>query len=498
MSKFHSMVSRRDFMKGLGLSTAGLGAAAAVMPVYHDLDELIAAPAASWDRAWYIKEVDKPTVEIDWNMMQRHDGRYHGNSKEVRKVYIGGAEIDKLTAEAADIAKKATQSAAPGNTHPDQALQDASAATFGSPFSWLGAQKVKTPEQRGCPKYQGTPEENTRMLRAAMRFFGATQISVAELNEDHKKLIFTHNRQGSLVDWQSPKWPPPVTGGRAIVFENVDAGYETPTKFVIPDRQMSIVAVGVPMSTELFRTQPHSCLGGAGNTSRYRLWSVIHRCTQEFLRGLGYQGLGGAGGDTQGVVGSPGDAIVSGFGEMSRNSQACIDPEYGPVVGTFSELTSLPLAPTKPINAGIFRFCHTCKKCYDNCPATPKALSGDGLPTWEVTELNGKPNLLNEPGKRVFWSDIMSCARFYEQGIGGCSSCYGVCVFNVGNSAFIHNVVKATVSTSSLFNSFFRQAHDFFGYELIKEEDKDNWWNMSLPAYGFDSTLCSSAGGYNK
>ena len=29
MSKFHSVVSRRDFMKGLGLAGAGLGAAAA-------------------------------------------------------------------------------------------------------------------------------------------------------------------------------------------------------------------------------------------------------------------------------------------------------------------------------------------------------------------------------------------------------------------------------------------------------------------------------------
>ncbi len=38
MSKFHHTVTRRDFMKGLGLAGAGLGAAAATAPVFHDLD----------------------------------------------------------------------------------------------------------------------------------------------------------------------------------------------------------------------------------------------------------------------------------------------------------------------------------------------------------------------------------------------------------------------------------------------------------------------------
>ncbi|GAI88797.1 unnamed protein product, partial [marine sediment metagenome] len=41
MSKYHSTVSRRDFMKALGLGAAGLGAAGAAAPVFHDLDEVI-------------------------------------------------------------------------------------------------------------------------------------------------------------------------------------------------------------------------------------------------------------------------------------------------------------------------------------------------------------------------------------------------------------------------------------------------------------------------
>jgi len=43
MSKFHSTITRRDFMKGLGLAGAGLGAAAATAPVFRDLDEIVSS-----------------------------------------------------------------------------------------------------------------------------------------------------------------------------------------------------------------------------------------------------------------------------------------------------------------------------------------------------------------------------------------------------------------------------------------------------------------------
>ncbi|WP_238582986.1 twin-arginine translocation signal domain-containing protein [Dehalococcoides mccartyi] len=64
MSKFHSMVSRRDFMKGLGMAGAGIGAVAASAPVFHDIDELIASDTAVQPRPWWVKErpIDDPTM----------------------------------------------------------------------------------------------------------------------------------------------------------------------------------------------------------------------------------------------------------------------------------------------------------------------------------------------------------------------------------------------------------------------------------------------------
>src|SRR5271169_6697270 len=72
MSKFHSTVSRRDFMKGLGL--AGIGGAALVAPVFHDLDEVMSSDEANSNRPWWIKErdIENPTTGIDWSVMQRY------------------------------------------------------------------------------------------------------------------------------------------------------------------------------------------------------------------------------------------------------------------------------------------------------------------------------------------------------------------------------------------------------------------------------------------
>ncbi|MGI2336762.1 MAG: twin-arginine translocation signal domain-containing protein, partial [Dehalogenimonas sp.] len=83
MSKFHTTVNRRDFMKGLGLAGAGVGAAALTAPQFHDLDEVISAPKANFKHAWYVKNRDafNPTVEIDWDQIKpwTRDRKGYGN-----------------------------------------------------------------------------------------------------------------------------------------------------------------------------------------------------------------------------------------------------------------------------------------------------------------------------------------------------------------------------------------------------------------------------------
>ena len=74
-----------------------------------------------------------------------------------------------------------------------------------------GSMKPPNFEEMGAPRYEGSPEENTRLIRAAARHCGASQIGFIELNENHRKLIYA--RDG--VD------------GKLIKFENVDEAYDT-------------------------------------------------------------------------------------------------------------------------------------------------------------------------------------------------------------------------------------------------------------------------------
>ena len=69
-------------------------------------------------------------------------------------------------------------------------------------------------------------------------------------------------------------------------------------------------------------------------------------------------------------------------------------------------------------------------------------------------------------------------------------------MFNGASAAGIHDFVAATASTTSLFNGFFAKMHGVFGYGLKEGEEIEEWWNMSLPAYGFDSTKFAKHMGY--
>ena len=69
--KYHSTVSRRDFMKmlGVGAGAVGLGAAGYASG-FKDIDEMISSPLAERKLPFWVKEVDEPTVKIDWDNME--------------------------------------------------------------------------------------------------------------------------------------------------------------------------------------------------------------------------------------------------------------------------------------------------------------------------------------------------------------------------------------------------------------------------------------------
>lgn len=145
MSKFHSSVSRREFMKGLGLTGFGIGVNAATSG-FHDIDEFVANKAVGMKYPWYVKRVDQPTTEVDWQTIKRFDAT--GGWKEEYFFVNPTVQVPLLMQQIKqDIANKV-----PGRTLRDHALFVGSAwGAFGWPAQAAGS-FIPNPQRPG--KYE--------------------------------------------------------------------------------------------------------------------------------------------------------------------------------------------------------------------------------------------------------------------------------------------------------------------------------------------------------
>jgi epoxyqueuosine reductase len=108
--------------------------------------------------------------------------------------------------------------------------------------------------------------------------------------------------------------------------------------------------------------------------------------------------------------------LKAGFGELGRHG-SIIHPTLGPLFRMGSVATSIPLAIDAPIDAGIAKFCDTCRACRKYCPA-------DAIPDHRSPEA-GTDHL----GYARYKVDTGRCFPYFAAH-SYCSICLPVCVYN--------------------------------------------------------------------
>ena len=514
--KTHSTLSRREFMKALGFTAAGAVAVGAAMPVVHDLDELIASDGNSklsmMKRPWWVKQrpLMDPTVEIDWSVIHRFNRAYEMHNNFGKSRYTSRAVLNTQSSTQYTADKRAGEG--PGWNVKWRALangvSDGSSNVAWS-FTGRGASLSDTPADMGIKNlWKGTPEESARLLYAAMRYYGAIWIGFQEMNQQwrEKLIVYSRTGAGTGTDWDPVTHPeiPDQNLQRFTYDDTAEAPIQvantvgTGNRAIIPTKkQQYIISFATGMDMELQKC-PDSTRHTPNSSAVANFHNNVAARTANFVRSLTGDRVYGNNGHQSSETNFNGLAVFAGIAEHSRQNNFAITPESGASYCPTNLMTDFPVAPTNPIDAGIWKFCQTCGKCAEVCPSGSIAKKSEGKPTYELIERT-RPDGVTEDvrykmrGIKAYCLDWSTCNE-YTATHGACSYCYGNCTFTEDKAAMIHNMVRATVANTSLFNGFFAGMSEPFGFGHY--EDPDIWWEMSLPAFGYDTTIGTAKGSY--
>ncbi len=463
MRGFHSTLSRRDFMKGLGLAGAGIGTVAAVAPAFHDLDELT-SKGTQTQLDWWVKEreLENPTTEIDWSVLKPFDSSVH-----LALPSETGPQGPKLGTERKVRQLDGIVNNWPGGTLRDLALDGATGGNYSSSQVWNGAGGTR-PDQRSdgtrpAPGiWQGTPEDNLATCRAAGHFYGSPSVGAIEITPNIKKLFDINVKWADVAvgEYDGKTYTIPNKCKWILVWLTKQSfKYNQYITRNDPDD---------PWRDKVFRQ------GKAGENMAYSHAPQIRYQINRFLTGLGYQCL------KPSATSNIQFGVMAGLSEMGRAAMN-LHPRYGLMVryADFA-ITDLPLAPSKPIESGVHRFCYDCMTCAKVCPSQCQSLERE--PSWQTRSQR------NNPGLKTWYLEWEKCHEW--GGPWDCVACQTACPFNHPPEAAIHDIVRATAGTTTIFNSFFATMEGNFNYnrQLTAEEHND-WWYRDLKKWKFDTLL---------
>ncbi|MEN8615348.1 reductive dehalogenase domain-containing protein [Dehalogenimonas sp. THU2] len=454
MKGFHTTVNRRDFMKGLGLAGAGIGAASLVAPQFQDMDDVLSSPKSNFKHAWFVKNRDafNPTVEIDWDQIKpwKLDAEW-GNFQKIQNADVLPGFLDNQ--------KNLQALKAQWRTEQRERYDIKFDALSGSANFWSSSATAGSPAATGFTdvaadtRWRGTPEEAARIVRAAFSYLGMPEVHFLSATDQR---IINLGSQGTLTDTQ------------------VDAK----VKSLIVAVQRKDITIG---------------RNSTGDPYGYSHRNLLLRRQTEFITRLGYNCVGEVSGPNAAY------GALGGGSEMSRLDHS-VSPRFGAGIKVWTMLaTDLELPEDTPIDAGIFRFCANCMTCADMCRLNGNfCLSEEREPSWESHNTLPPAAVAagvstwdyKRPGVKRYFADYAYCDR------GNClQHCWGQCVFNELTDAGIHSFLKPVIATlgggpGQVFDKAIMAVEGVmpFGVRTFEEqfESIERWWNRDLSKWHYD------------
>lgn len=452
-----SSLNRREFLKEMGLLGMGAATVAALGPI-EEFGESWSDKPGMLARPNWVRTIGQPTAEIDWEAIYRFDER--NTVRRGWSKYMDAEAFQAVQDQNAIAVYERNRAGQVGYSTRDIALYRASG--IGATQSFLGPDNVAKPEENGIPRWEGTPEEASEMIRSALRAFGAATVGFVELDANTEKLIYAIDPDGKEL----------------VISEDTEVPEETETQRIIPKSARWVIVWTVQMSQEGMSRSP-TPVGAATTALTYAENRAIQSRLQGFLRGIGYYGLGESETNALGIA--PAFGVLAGLGEMSRLNRM-ITPEYGPMVRAFKMVTNLPVAPTSPIDAGIMNFCRTCKTCATYCPSG--ALNTNSEPSYETQ------GAWSRGGVRTWYENSLSCRNYWAEVGTNCGICFAVCPFSVKDRALIHSMVKGVIGTTTIFNSALAELSRTVyspGPKDQPQKDPEEWWRLDYAEFGIDT-----------
>ena len=268
-----------------------------------------------------------------------------------------------------------------------------------------------------------TDADVTQMVKKAARFYGASMVGIAPLDE---RWVYT----GTADDLFNPGERHPVALSDAVE----KPGYQKDGTLLIPSSMHWVITMIFPMDRDAVETYP-TPIGAATTAVGYSKMAFTAASMAEFIRGLGYTAmpLGNQ------VVASIPTAIDAGLGELGRHG-LLITPKHGSAVQIAKVLVDLPLIVDQPISFGVTEFCEVCGKCAKACP--PQAID-KGARTWKGTTVS------NNAGVLKWYINPEKCfAQWAAYGISDCSYCIRECPFTKPQS-WLHEATRILIGAKS-------------------------------------------------